>query len=227
MKVLAVVPARAGSKGFPNKNIAKIGGVTLLEWAVRVGKDCSLVSDVYVSTDSEAYESIGLAAGAKSAGLRPAHLASDSAKTVDVILDLLDQLPTRYDYVVLLQPTSPIRKAEDIAAMIAKVQEAQADAAVSVARLEEPHPHKLKAISDDGFIRPFIEGTSSEVPRQALPPAYLLNGALYVVRTSALQQYRTFLPVKTVAYVMGRGVNVDTAEDFVLLESMYAKGGLL
>ncbi|KQS89472.1 MULTISPECIES: cytidylyltransferase domain-containing protein [unclassified Rhizobium] len=227
MKVLAVVPARAGSKGFPNKNIAKIGGVTLLEWAVRVGKDCPLVSDVYVSTDSEAYESIGLAAGAKSAGLRPAHLASDSAKTVDVILDLLDQLPTRYDYVVLLQPTSPIRKAEDIAAMIAKVQEAQADAAVSVARLEEPHPHKLKAISDDGFIRPFIEGTSSEVPRQALPPAYLLNGALYVVRTSALQQYRTFLPAKTVAYVMGRGVNVDTPEDFVLLESMYAKGGLL
>ncbi|OBZ92232.1 hypothetical protein ADU59_27415 [Pararhizobium polonicum] len=227
MKVLAIVPARAGSKGFPNKNIAKIGGITLLEWAVRVAKDCPTISDIYVSTDSETYESIGIAAGAKSAGLRPTHLASDSAKTVDVVLDLLDRLGERYDYVVLLQPTSPVRHARDIDTMIAKIGENQANAAVSVARLEEPHPHKLKAIGDDGFIKPFIEGTSSEIPRQALPPAYLLNGALYVVRTAALLQYKTFLPAKTIPYVMGRGINVDTPEDFMLLESMYAKGGLL
>ncbi len=226
MRILAIVPARSGSKGFPNKNIAKIHGVTLLEWAVRVAKDCRAVSDVYVSTDSETYESIALAAGAKSAGLRPAHLASDTAKTVDVVLDLLDRLHDSYDYVVLLQPTSPIRNAHDIEAMIKRIDDAQADAAASVARLEEPHPHKLKTIGDDGFIKPFIEGTSSEVPRQALPPAYLLNGALYVVRTSALQQHKTFLPARTVPYLMDRGINVDTPEDFMLLESMFEKGKL-
>ena len=227
MKVLAIVPARAGSKGFPNKNIAKIGGVTLLEWSVRVAKDCPAVTDVYVSTDSEVYESIGVAAGAKSAGLRPAYLASDTAKTVDVVLDLIEQIDECYDYVVLLQPTSPVRRSHDIESMIARIGEMQADAAVSLARLDEPHPHKLKTIDKEGFIKPFIEGTHSEVPRQALPPAYLLNGALYVVRTSALKQHKTFLPAKTIPYVMDRTVNVDTPEDFMLLETMYAKGGLL
>lgn len=224
MKVLAIVPARAGSKGFPNKNIAKIGGMTLLEWAVRVARDCSAVTDVYVSTDSEAYESIALAAGAKSAGLRPEHLANDTAKTVDVVLDLLQRLPDSYDFIVLLQPTSPMRHANDIEAMIARIEKTQADAAVSVASLEEPHPHKLKAIGADGFIKPFIDGTSSEVPRQSLPPAYLLNGALYVVRTSALLAQKTFLPAKSMPYVMARGINVDTSEDFMLLESLYEKG---
>lgn len=227
MKVLAIVPARSGSKGFPNKNIAKVGGVTLIEWAVRVAKDCPIVSDVYVSTDSEAYENIGVAAGAKSAGLRPEHLANDTAKTIDVVLDLLERLNESYDYTVLLQPTSPIRHAHDIKAMIARISEAEADAAVSVARLEEPHPHKLKAVGENGFIKPFIEGTSSEVPRQALPPAYVLNGALYVVQTSALRRHKTFLPTKTIPYVMSRGINVDTPEDFMLLKAMYEKGGIL
>ncbi len=226
MKVLAIIPARSGSKGFPHKNIAKLGGVTLLEWAVRAAKDCPAVSDVYLSTDSEAYEAIGLAAGAKSAGLRPAHLATDQAKTVDVVLDLLERLEERYDYVLLLQPTSPIRSAQDIEAMIARILEADAEAAVSVARLEEPHPHKVKAIGEDGFVRPFIEGASSEVARQSLPPAYLLNGALYVVSTAALLRDKSFLPKKTVPYVMPNRINVDTHEDFILLEAAYAKGGL-
>ncbi|MEQ1956679.1 acylneuraminate cytidylyltransferase family protein [Mesorhizobium sp. CN2-181] len=227
MKVLAIVPARAGSKGLPDKNIAKIGGATLLEWAVRVAKDCPMVSDVYISSDSEAYDCIAVAAGAKSAGLRPQYLASDTAKTVDVVLDLLGRLDECYDYVVLLQPTAPIRHPHDIESMITGIRELQADAAVSIARLEEPHPYKLKIIGEDGFIKPFLEGTSSEVPRQALPAAYMLNGALYVVSTTALREQKTFLPVKTIPYLMNRGVNVDTPEDLMLLETIYEKGKFL
>jgi CMP-N-acetylneuraminic acid synthetase len=223
---IAIVPARAGSKGFPNKNIAQINGVSLLEWAIRLARRSSVVSDTYISTDSADYERLGIAAGAKSAGLRPAELASDTARTVDVVLHLLDQLEQRYEFVVLLQPTSPIRNAADIENMIRRVEELDADAAASVSRLEEPHPHKVKRIGDDGFMTSFIEGTQSEAPRQSLPPAYVLNGAIYVVRTAALTREKTFLPRKTLPYVMARGVNVDTPDDFVVLREVYSKEGL-
>jgi len=220
MKVLAIVPARCGSKGFPDKNIAKIEGKTLLELAVSVGCACPLIDDVYISTDCVAYEEIAIAAGAKSIGLRPEALATDSAKSIDAIIDLIGKLDTSYDYVVLLQPTSPLRTPEDIVSMIELIQREEADASVSVTILEEPHPYKLKSIDTEGYIKPFLEGTTSEVPRQSLPKVYALNGAIYVTRTERILEDKTFLPPKTVPYIMQDNINIDTEEDFLFLQAM-------
>lgn len=221
MKILAIIPARCGSKGFPNKNIAKIGNKTLLELAVNMGVQSDLVDDVYISTDCEAYEKIAINAGASSLGLRPKELATDSAKSIDAIIDVMQKIKEVYTHVVLLQPTSPLRKPSDIEQMIALMEEQNADASVSVVQLEEPHPYKLKSIDTDGYIKPFMKGTTSEVPRQSLPKVYALNGAIYITKTKVILKEKTFLPKKTIPYLMQNNINIDTEEDFLFLESMY------
>ncbi|WP_072682424.1 cytidylyltransferase domain-containing protein [Arcobacter sp. LA11] len=223
MRVLAVVPARCGSKGFPNKNIAKIEGKTLLELAVNVGKNCEVVDDVYVSTDCVEYENIAIKAGANSLGLRPKEFATDTAKSIDVIIDILNKLEKKYDYLVLLQPTSPIRKPEDIKKMIEILEKNSVDASVSVCEFEEPHPYKLKTTNEKGFVKPFIEGTTSEVPRQSLPKIYALNGAIYVTKVDVILDEKTFLPEKTIPYKMSQNINIDSEEDFIFLEAMVKK----
>jgi len=136
MKVLAIVPARCGSKGFIDKNIKKIENKTLLELAVEVGIDCPIVNDVYVSTDCKCYEDIALNAGCKSFGLRDENLSTDSSKTIDVVIDVIQKCSTSYDYVVLLQPTSPVRTPQDIENMIALIEENNADASVTISSFE-------------------------------------------------------------------------------------------
>jgi CMP-N,N'-diacetyllegionaminic acid synthase len=223
MRILGIIPARCGSKGFPNKNIKKIGDKTLLELAVKVGLDCKTVDDVYVSTDCNEYENIALNAGAKSLGLRPKKFATDGAKSIDVVIDLINRLEEKYDYLVLLQPTSPIREPKDIENMISLLKENNADACVSVTQFEEPHPYKLKSIDSDGYVKSFIEGSTSEVPRQSLPKVYALNGAIYVTKIETILKEKTFFPKKTVPYIMDTNINIDSEEDFIFLEAMVEK----
>lgn len=226
MSVIAVIPARSGSKGFPHKNVARIGGKTLLELAVNVARSSRYIDDIYVSTDSPAYAELAVAAGASLAGLRSDWLASDHVKTVDVVIDLLGRIGKRYEYLILLQPTSPVRTPADVDAALAMLVERAVDAVVSVETLEEPHPEKVKCIEPDGILKPYISGASSEIPRQQLPPAYRLNGAIYAICTSALLEQRTFLPAKTSAYRMPKGINIDSEDDFILLRTLFEMGRL-
>lgn len=221
MKILAIVPARCGSKGFPNKNIAKIGDKTLLELAINVALQCKVIDDVYISTDCDMYEKIALKAGAKSLGLRSKHLATDTAKSIDAIIDVLEKVNKKYDYVVLLQPTSPLRTPQDIEDMISSMLKENADASVSVVQLDEPHPYKLKSINENGYITSFIEGAISEVPRQLLPKVYALNGALYITKTEIILNQKTFLPKNTIPYIMDKLINIDTEEDYLFLKMMH------
>jgi CMP-N,N'-diacetyllegionaminic acid synthase len=224
MNVVAVVPARSGSKGFPGKNIATIKGRSLLELAVQAGVDSGCVDNVYVSTDSPEYEKIAVAAGAKSTGLRAADLADDKARTVDVLVDLLGRLPSN-DIVVLLQPTSPVRSLEDVDACVSLLLDSpDADAVVSVAPLDEPHPHKLTVIDGKGRLQLFLPGSAPDTPRQLLPPVYKPTGAVYVIRTAALRQERTFHPANTLPHIMEASVNIDAEMDFILLEALLEKG---
>lgn len=224
MSVVAIIPARSGSKGFPHKNIARIGGKTLLELAVQVARDSRCVDDIYVSTDSPEYAEIAVAAGASFAGLRPDWLAGDDVKTIDVIIDLLGRIGKHYEHLVLLQPTSPVRAPAHVDAAFAVLGECSADAVVSVELLDEPHPEKVKRIDRKGILKPYISGTSSEIPRQQLPAAYRLNGAIYSIRTSTLLDQKTFLPAKTAAYRMPKGINIDSEEDFILLRTLFEMG---
>ena len=182
-----------------------------------------MIDDIYVSTDCQEYENIALNAQAKSLGLRSKDLATDTANSIDVAIDLIQRLKTKYDYLILLQPTSPIREPKDIDTMLTLLQDNSADACVSISPLEEPHPYKLKSINEFGYVSPFIDGKTSEIPRQLLPKVYALNGAIYITRIKTILEEKTFLPKKTLPYVMDHTINIDTEEDFLLLDALYKK----
>ena len=158
--------------------------------------------------------------GAQSNGLRKPSLSTDEAKTVDVVIDLINSLSKKYDYLVLLQPTSPIREPMDIVNMIYEIENKNGDACVSVTRLEEPHPFKLKTLTKEGFLEALIDGADSETPRQSLPFVYALNGAIYIIKINALLKYKTFFPPKTLPYFMDSNINIDSEEDLILLKAM-------
>jgi len=224
IKIIAIVPARSGSKGFPNKNIAVLKEKTLIELAVKLAVDSMEVDDVYISTDSPDYERIAINAGAKSLGLRSEELSSEFAKTIDVIIDFLSKGTKDFDYVLLLQPTSPVRSLEDIKNIVRIIEENDCNSVVSVTKLNEPHPFKLKKITKSGYLSSFIEGKSSEIPRQLLPECYSLNGAFYLINKDVLLEKESFFTGKTMPYVMKHKINIDSEEDFLFLKSMVENG---
>jgi CMP-N-acetylneuraminic acid synthetase len=224
MDVIAIVPARGGSKAIPRKNLYKLDGHSLTYRAIACGRAAGL--RVLLTTDDEEIAREGRRAGAEVPGLRPAELATDTARTVDAVQHILTAAGVRSEAICLLQPTTPLRLADDVRAAVALLDaHARADGVTSVARFDEPHPNKVQAIRD-GWLEPFIADSAGDVPRQALPPAYRLNGAVYVVRWDALWAERTMLPRQTLAYEMPpeRSFNLDTRWDLYLLETLLARG---
>lgn len=226
MSVIGIITARSGSKGFPHKNIAKIGGKSLVELSTIQARDSKRVDDVYISTDSQAYADQAIKEGALFEGLRPAELSGDTVKSVDVLIDLLDKLEKKYEYTVLLQPTSPMRTPQDLDAVMSLLLDNpnEVDAVLAVETLEEPHPVKVKKIDEAGFLGPYIAGADSMVPRQSLPKAYKSNGAIYACKTSIIYEQRTMLPLRTKPYIMDKTINIDSEEDYILLKAMHEMG---
>jgi len=227
-RVLALIPARAGSKGLPNKNIRMLHGKPLLAWPVAAARGCGLVDDVMVSTDSAEYAEIAREHGADVPFLRPAELASDTAPSIDFILHALDTLAASgraYHYVVLLEPTSPLTESGDIAAALAQLDAAgdAADAVVGVTRMETVHPAYCVTRSDRGLIAPHGSASFDTLPRrQDLEPVYALDGTLYISRTEVLHEKRSFCHSRTLGYVSAhhKHFEVDDLVDFICIEAV-------
>lgn len=220
----AIVPARAGSKGIPGKNLWRHDGVTLLERAIRLGQSSGLVSRVIVSTDSPEMQEIALQAGAECPRLRPADLASDTATSAAVVEHVLADMGVSSPHLLLLQVTSPLRTRADLAGFLQHYLASGAPAATSVVRLDEPRPEKLKKLQD-GILQPYL-GTPYEGPRQALPQPFALNGAFYAIARDVFLRERRFLPEGTTGYEMppARSHNLDSPQDLQILEAMLAAG---
>lgn len=214
-RVLAFILARAGSKGLPGKNIADLAGRPLIQWSADVARDSELVDAVVVSTDG-----VDIAKVAREGGtpvmMRPDELASDTALPKDAIRHHLAELDARPDVVVLLQPTSPLRLASDIDACVAPVLSGEADSAATFVRSAES-PYRAWRVSEDGAIVPAISGHDPWRPRQALPPTYRLNGAVYAVRTDVFlsDDSHSFLPgrARMVEMPAERSHDIDVQAD--------------
>lgn len=213
-KVLALIPARGGSKGLPGKNILPVRGRPLLAWSVDAARSSRHVDRVVLSSEDKAIMAAARACGCEVPFRRPDALASDTAPTIDVVLHTLDALPG-YDVVVLLQPTSPLRTASDIDAACERFAASGAPACVSVS-LAEQSPYWMYRLGENQVLVPIVATPSEVSRRQDLPDVYMLNGAIYVADTASLRQTRTFLTRDTVAHVMpaGRSLDIDTAADF-------------
>ncbi len=212
-KVLALIPARGGSKGLPGKNILPVGGRPLLAFSVDAARGSQFVDRVVVSSDDDAIIAAALACGGEAPFRRPAELATDFAASIDVALHALDQLPG-YDVIMLLQPTSPARTAADVDAACERFAASGAPACVSVSLVEQS-PYWMYRLAATGTLQPIVE-SATYTRRQDLPPVYALNGAIYVADAAWLRRTRSFITPATVAYVMpaSRSIDIDTADDF-------------
>lgn len=220
----AIIPVRGGSKGIPGKNLRKVGGVSLLERAIRLAKASKRIDKTVVTTDDVHMHEIAVRHGVEAPSLRPAHLADDGATTAAVVEHLVADGAVPDGFILILQATSPFRRLADLEEMCAALEASDAEAAVSLAALDEPRPEKLKRIVD-GRVAPYM-ASGFEGPRQALPQPYRLNGAFYLISTEAFARHGGFLPAGTLPFVMPeeRSHNLDSATDWALMEAMIATG---
>ena len=226
-KVCVVVPARGGSKGIPRKNLYKLDGISLVERSVRLARKCAAVDLILVSTDDLEIYALSQRLEAATPSLRSSTLASDSAKTIDLIRELVkDAVLSEDDCILLLQPTTPLRTLADIttACDLLKRQWNSADAVVSVEAVDGPHPYKMQAICN-GYLNTLMGGDAT-VPRQSLPAAYLPNGAIYFAKINVLLRENTFMPKRSIPYVMPaiQSINLDSPLDLLLLEAVIERG---
>ena len=224
MKVLAIIPARGGSKRIPNKNIRDFCGKPLIAYAIEQAKASPFVNRVIVDTDSNEIADIAKKYGAEVPFLRPPHLATDSAQVVDSILHLLEQLQKEESYepthVLILQTTSPLREQRDIKACFGMMQKTSATTVLTVT---PTHP-RLYHLKKDGSLVLGNKFSDDSTNVQAWRPAYLLNGCfVYLMKTSALRKERTIITKNTKAVVWDkwRSVDLDEPEDWVVAEMLY------
>ncbi len=227
--ILGVVPARGGSKGILRKNIRPLAGQPLIAYTIRAACDCRLIAEVVVSTDDEETREIALALGAQAPFLRPAELAGDTALAIPTIqhavreMEVLRKRP--YDFVVMLQPTTPLRTAEDLTSSLTQLIESNADGIISVVSVDNWHPMKMKKFVGDRLLdyeKPPVENP----PRQILPPVYMVNGAIYATRRDVLMEGNTFQGKYCLGYAMPaeRSVNIDGELDFIVAEYLLNQG---
>lgn len=213
MSLLAVIPARGGSKGLPGKNIAELGGRPLIAWTIAAAKSAVAVTRVIVSTDDQAIADAAASAGADVPFLRPASLSTDTASSVDVMAHALRQSPG-YPQAVLLQPTSPFRTGADIDAAHALMNRFAAPSCVSVTTVTES-PYLMFEAMNDGRLSRLLPEPMSGLRRQDLPHVVRLNGAMYFVRPEQFLADRCFLHADSVGYEIPaeRAMDIDDAED--------------
>jgi CMP-N,N'-diacetyllegionaminic acid synthase len=224
--VIAVIPARGGSKGVPGKNIKPLCGKPLIVWTIDVARRSRLIDELVVSTDSQGIAEIARTAGAQVPFLRPPALATDSAPTIGVIDHALDffrvEKGREFDYVALLEPTSPLRENDDIDNMLARLDERAAsfDSIVSVGEVGE-HPSIMKRLLGE-TIEPFSPGIPMTTRRQDNEPAFFPYGVAYIAKTTALKAERTFYTRRCTYYRIQRYQNyeIDDLYDFVAVEAI-------
>lgn len=219
-QVLGLITARGGSKGIPCKNIRPIGGKPMIGWTIEAALNARHIDRVIVSSDDEQILSVAREYGAETPFIRPANLAEDTTSSIDVVLHALDELPG-YEWLVLLQPTSPFRTAADIDAAIEHCNALSAPACVSVCPTKDS-PWWSFTLSDEQRLSPLLDTSNMPMRRQDLPDIYKLNGAVYVARTDWFRQQRSFLTKETVAFAMPaeHSVDIDTPLDLAIAECL-------
>jgi N-acylneuraminate cytidylyltransferase len=221
-RVLAVIPARGGSKGVPGKNIRSLGGRPLIAWSIAAAKDAPELDRVVVSSDDAAIIEVAKAWGGDAPFVRPESLARDDTPGIDPVLHVLDTLPENYDYVVLLQPTSPLRTGADISAALKICVEDSAPACVSVSAPSHA-PWWMFSLDNTHRLQPLFPQDALPARRQDMPEVYALNGAVYVAEVGWLRENKSFLTSTTAAYVMppDRSLDIDTELDFKFAEALF------
>jgi len=223
-RILAIIPARGGSKGVPRKNIRDLGGKPLIAWTIEEAKKSRYIDRLVLSSEDAEIIAVAKAWGCEGPFVRPLELAQDDTPGIAPVLHALELLPD-YDYVVLLQPTSPLRRVEDIDGCIELCLTKQADSCVSVTETDKS-PYWMYTLAADAVMLPVIPTEKQITRRQDAPAVYALNGAVYVARTAWLRKSKSFVMANTVAYPMPkeRALDIDTELDFAFVQTVITCG---
>lgn len=216
--VLALIPARGGSKGVPRKNIRVLAGKPLIVWTIEEAKRSLYIDRLVLTSEDPEIIDVAVSWGCEAPFVRPSELAQDDTPGMAPILHALEQMPA-YDLVVLLQPTSPLRTAADIDRCIETCVRSGAPSCVTMAEAEKS-PFWMYFLDEAGRMNPVISCEDAALPRQKLPKVYALNGAVYVARREWLLRSEMFVGPETIASIMPheRSLDIDTEFDCVFFE---------
>ena len=224
--VLAIIPARGGSKGLPGKNIRPLCGKPLISWSILQGLASQYVDEVFVTTDSQEIIDIAKQFGAIAPFIRPESLADDDANSIDVLLHVIDYLTKEghfYDYLVMLEPTSPLRDVSDIdGAIELLINNELAESVVGVTKTEGSHPSFLFTIQNE-LVRPMLGLQPNGLRRQDLQDDYYyLEGSVYISSVTALIERRGFYHADTLPWIVDRykAIEIDELCDFIAAEAL-------
>lgn len=226
MFVLAVIPARGGSKGVPAKNLRALGGKPLVAWTIEAALGAPSVSRVILSTDDDAIAAAGSSYGDIVPFRRPADLATDTAPTLPVVqhaVRFVESAGTKVDIVLLLQPTTPMRRSSDIEKGLAKMAETGCDAVVSITDVGGNHPFRMKRlVAGDHLVNFIDQGQEDMRPRQLLPPVYIREGSIYIAKRDLVMRSGALVggDVRGLVIPPERTVNIDTMADFERAERL-------
>lgn len=227
-KVLGVVPARSGSKGLKDKNILNFLDIPLMLWPLNALKDVEEIDMIHISTDSKKYAEIAINAGFDVPFLRPKNISGDESSSIDVLLYILDRLKDEgnvFEYVVMLEPTSPLTLSKNIKEALNKLDQNKdtAESIISIGEVVDYHPSFCLELDQDNKILP-LEGFDNFLHkrRQDLKKLYHLDGSFYISKVNALYKNKSFYHPKTIGMVMPKFQNteIDTVEDFIIAENI-------
>ena len=224
-KILAIIPARGGSKGLPGKNIKEMLGKPLIAWSIEQGLNSKYIDRLIVSTDEQEIAEIAKKFGADVPFLRPKEIAIDEAKTIDVILHAINFVEKNhdlYEILVLLEPTSPLRETNDIDNAIEKLLKTKgAESIVGISKVEGSHPDFLVSLENE-FLRPYKNIDFRVLRRQEIEDLYFYEGSIYISYVSSLKERKNFYHENTLGYVVPKwkSYEVDDLSDFIIIEAL-------
>lgn len=220
-KILALIPARGGSKGLPGKNIKPLLGKPLIAWTIDAAKKSKYLDRLILSSDDAKIIGVARKWGCEAPFIRPKNIAKDDTPHIEPIMHAIRTLPEKYDFIVMLQPTSPLRLAEDIDGCIKQCIDGHRQSCVSVTKADKS-PLWMYRLGKNGLMSSLLKLKKIPMRRQNLPKVYILNGAVYVADCKKLLKSRAFLVPRTYAFEMPgeRSVDIDTELDIIKTEAV-------
>ena len=229
MNILAVIPARGDSKSIPRKNIVNVNGKPLISYTINAALEVDCLTDIVVSTEDPEIAEISKELGAQVPFIRPLNLASDDAQSFPVIEHALHFMEKargfKYDAILMLQPTSPLRTSKHINDSIDLFNSEECDSVVSIASVGGNHPLRMKRLEGNKLVNYIDQGFWDMRPRQILPDVYIRNGAIYLIRRDVIIEQSQLIGTMCLGYVMSdiQSVNIDTPIDLMVAELLLKK----
>jgi len=228
-KILAIIPARGGSKGLEKKNIKPLNGKPLITWTIEKAQNSKLIDTIIVSTDCKEIADVARKSLVEVPFLRPSKLAQDSSPTYEAVLHVVSELEKNdlfFDYLILLEPTSPMRKKNDIDEAIKKlIDNENMDSLISVGEVHTEHPQVVKKINSQGLVEPYVENKSKIHQRQQADEAYFPYGVIYACKVDSYKSEKSFYLENTIPFLIERWqcFEIDDLIDFQITELINSK----